>query len=806
MPPPPLAGLTVLSRGGSLAASLTARLLADQGATLLLAAPPGDAADPLERWLTKGGQEAESGTLADIIVETHVPGMTNEGAAAVQVRAVLRGFAPDDPQGRADWPCDDDLVGAATGLFTDVNPLGSTLGLDPIYTALPLPSIYAAVHAATGIIMALLRDRGGPAERVEVTLHGAMLSAMGSVLLRVSPQPARYDIPPVPRPLKRTLMPVLRAAYRQGGARRRAKLLRLAKTLIPPLMDSYRCADGRLLYVFAMDHARMPVTLLRETGLEASWRAGGFVERDPYTEPDLANNLADPSALSRRARRRLRADLAQAFAARPAAEWEARLNSAGVACAVQCSTAAWSASAHARQSGLLRVCDDPARAGAVVPGPLVWFFGEANDGAVGDAVGINAIERENAAPTAGPWLPLTGVRVLDLSTMLAGPVCARTLAEYGAEVVKIDAPRPLFGPRMTCWYGLDLNRGKRSVLLNLKRPEGRAAFLRLAGDADLVVHNFRPGILERLGVGPADARVVNPGITYVAVSAYGGPRPGPRSGWPGFDPVLQAATGVMERYGSAEKPVLHAIASCVDYLTGFGAAFAAALATLARRRGNPVAEAATSLAAAAQLAQLPFLVRQAGDLGCDEPSGQDALGHDALHRLYRTRDGWLFLSADGNELGRIPGLSAAATCGERGPDPENLAVAFAAEPLETWQRRCAGSARVFVQPVTGAAEIHAVPGRAGVALETVAHPSGFSLRVLRPVYARFSRFELRPGSPAPKPGADTAVVLSGIELETGVLVTAGIAAEAFATDHLPGKRAVSLWSRKPAFHTRKSAR
>jgi len=268
-------------------------------------------------------------------------------------------------------------------------------------------------------------------------------------------------------------------------------------------MDSYRCADGRLLYVFAMDHARMPVILLRETGLEASWRAAGFVERDPYAEPDLANNLADPSALSPRARRRLRADLAQAFATRPATEWEALLNAAGVACAVQRSIAAWSASAHARQSGLLRVCDDSAREGAVVPGPLVWLAGAADGGGggAGAAVGNGAAEREDAAPATRPGLPLAGVRVLDLSTMLAGPVCARTLAEYGAEVVKIDAPRPLFDPRMTCWYGLDLNRGKRSALLDLKRPEGRAAFLRLAGEADLVVHNFRPGTLERLGVG-----------------------------------------------------------------------------------------------------------------------------------------------------------------------------------------------------------------------------------------------------------------------------------------------------------------
>ena len=791
----PLAGFTVLSRGGSLAASLAARLLADQGVTLLLAAPPvGTAADPLDRWLTEGGHEAGPGASADIVVETHAPGAPGNGAADALVHAVLRGFAADDPQGRADWPCDDGLAGAAAGLFTDVNPFGALLGLDPIYTALPLPSVYAAVHAATGVVMALLRGgRGGSPERVEVTLHGAMLSAMGSMLLRASPQPSRYDIPPVPRPLKRTLVPMLRAAYRRGNPRRRLALLSLAERLIPPLMDSYRCADRRLLYVLAMDHARMPLAVLRETGLETAWRRAGFVERNPYVEPGLTNNLADPSGLSRRAQTRLRAGLARAFATRPAAEWEARLNAAGVACAIQCSTTQWRASAHARQSGLLRAFDDPGnQTGQVAPGPLVWLAGTIDKSVAGvpvdamdDGAGGDATRWGNEAEKPGPSLPLAGLRVLDLSTMLAGPVCARTLAEYGADVLKIDAPRPLFGPRMTCWYGLDVNRGKRSALLDLKRPDGRAAFLQLVREADLVVHNFRTGVLERSGVGPGDARRVNPHVTYVAVSAYGGPRPGPKSGWPGFDPVLQAATGVMVRYGSAEKPVLHAIASCIDYLTGFAAAFAAALATLARRRGHLAAEAATSLAAAAQLAQLPFLLGQVAGSGNGEISGQDARGWNARHRLYQARDGWLFLSAEEGDLGRFLGLHVADTRDGKALGVVTLMDAFAAEPIATWQRRCAGAAGIFVQPVTGIAEISAAPDHVGVPLEASTHPSGFSLRVLRPAYARFSSFALRPASPTPKPGAHTAAVLAGAGLDADFLLAAGVAAESLAPDHLP---------------------
>ena len=94
---------------------------------------------------------------------------------------------------------------------------------------------------------------------------------------------------------------------------------------------------------------------------------------------------------------------------------------------------------------------------------------------------------------------LEGVRVLDLSNVLAGPASARTLAEYGAEVIKIDPPDPYFGPRISSWFPLEVSPGKRSAILNLKDEAGRAAFMKLVETADVIVHNFRPGVAQRFG-------------------------------------------------------------------------------------------------------------------------------------------------------------------------------------------------------------------------------------------------------------------------------------------------------------------
>src|SRR5690606_26862478 len=146
-------------------------------------------------------------------------------------------------------------------------------------------------------------------------------------------------------------------------------------------------------------------------------------------------------------------------------------------------------------------------------------------------------------------LPLAGIKVLDLSRVLAGPCATMNLADLGAEVWKVenidggDDTRAWSVPsyKGVSTYYLCANRGKQSIALDLKNPEGRQIVLDLAARADVVVENFRAGTVDRLGIGYADIRKINPGIVYCAISGYG--QTGPERDRPGYDFIMQAESG-----------------------------------------------------------------------------------------------------------------------------------------------------------------------------------------------------------------------------------------------------------------------
>ncbi len=157
---------------------------------------------------------------------------------------------------------------------------------------------------------------------------------------------------------------------------------------------------------------------------------------------------------------------------------------------------------------------------------------------------------------------LSGLRVLDLSRMLSGPYCTMMLADHGAEVIKIEGLRGDTsrnnGPFRAddpdhdwAGYFVSLNRGKKSVQLDLKSPEGTAAFLKLAAEADVVVENFRPGVMDRLGLSYETLSGVNPRMVYAAIRGFGDPRTGesPYANWPSYDVVAQAMGGLMSVTG-----------------------------------------------------------------------------------------------------------------------------------------------------------------------------------------------------------------------------------------------------------------
>lgn len=167
---------------------------------------------------------------------------------------------------------------------------------------------------------------------------------------------------------------------------------------------------------------------------------------------------------------------------------------------------------------------------------------------------------------------LSGIRVLDLSRVLAGPFCTMILADMGAEVVKVESKKGddsrSFPPFILgeSAYFININRGKKSITLNLKHEEGRKIFLDLVKLSDVVVENFRPGVMERLGLGYHDLRKVNPKIIYAGISAFG--HYGPYKDRPGYDLIGQAMGGIMSITGWQDSPPTRTGTAIADILAG----------------------------------------------------------------------------------------------------------------------------------------------------------------------------------------------------------------------------------------------
>jgi len=190
---------------------------------------------------------------------------------------------------------------------------------------------------------------------------------------------------------------------------------------------------------------------------------------------------------------------------------------------------------------------------------------------------------------------LAGTRVLDLTNVLAGPFCCYQLALLGAEVIKVEAPGsgdlarqlgadPELNRRGMGASFLAQNAGKHSITLNLKNPKAREAFFRLVATADVVVENFRPGVMDRLGLGYDRLKAIKPGIVYCAISGFG--QDGPLRSNPAYDQIIQGLSGVMSVTGDAKSAPLRVGYPVADTMGGITAAFAIAAALYRRERSG----------------------------------------------------------------------------------------------------------------------------------------------------------------------------------------------------------------------------
>ncbi|MFE9095121.1 CaiB/BaiF CoA transferase family protein [Streptomyces sp. NPDC007264] len=386
--------------------------------------------------------------------------------------------------------------------------------------------------------------------------------------------------------------------------------------------------------------------------------------------------------------------------------------------------------------------------------------------------------------------PLTGLRVLDLATLFAGPLAATLLGDFGAEVIKVEHPaRPDpsrgHGPAKNgvgLWWKL-LGRNKRAMTLDLSRPGGRTTLLRLAAGADVVIENFRPGTLEKWGLGWEELSAANPRLVLARVTAFG--QFGPYAHRPGFGTLAEAMSGFAAITGEPDAPPTLPPFGLADSIAGLATAYAVMTALAARDRTG-----------AGQVVDMAIIEPILTVLG-PQPTWYDQLGHvqprtgnrsqnNAPRNTYRTADGhWVAVSTSAQSVAerlmRLVGRPdlvdepwfATGTGRARHADVLDAAVGgwiarrTRAEVLEVFEK-----AEAAVAPVQDVRDVMTDPQYA--ALETITTiPDDPELGRLRMQNVLF-RLSATPGTIrwAGRPhGADTAAILTELGL-TGAEIAA----------------------------------
>ncbi|GAA2734277.1 CaiB/BaiF CoA-transferase family protein [Actinocorallia aurantiaca] len=540
------------------------------------------------------------------------------------------------------------LVEAAAGFCTQL--AGHRPG--PIFADVRAPGIGTA-SLLTVSVLGLLRRRAltGEGGWAETSLYDGMLATLGCMIGR-----------------SERAAPEIEGYWEKGST-------------FPNFL--YRCADGELIQVW-----------FGGKGMYASLI--GVLGDEPSEEGYYADQMT--GRLGVRAERWV-----SLFAKRPRDVWIRELREAGVACEPVLGPGEALADPHSAEVGLAVTRTEGGHRDVVFGAPISvspLAAGLISDAPLADAPAVNR-------PPGGGRGLLSGLRVADFSAFVAGPLAAEVLADLGADVVKVEPPGGE-AMRAAAYAVAACQRGKRSVALDIGAPEARDAVERLLGWADVVVHNFRVGVAERLGIGAETVARLNPGAVYCHASAFGDT--GPRARFPGNDALMQAVTGFERAIGGEGNEPIAATWIPIDMAGGWVAAAGILAGLYARAVDGGGRRVVTSLLGAGMLAHSGVFERD-GELVRGPGLDARQTGYGPGYRIYEGGDGaWFALVVPDGEAWRrlasevaslsetyAPLRGGAADASAREAEGV-LEAAFATEPASVWVDRLRGL-DLLVEPI-----------------------------------------------------------------------------------------------------------
>ena len=670
---------------------------------------------------------------ADVLVEDYPPSApeqrlvrfealrdVNPGLVACSITA----YGKDGPW--KDEPARDDLVLARMGI------LGSMPGFRsaPVHVVHPLPSVGACVLAVLGIASALYaRQTTGVGREVATTLMA------GALLYHPKVTGEKLDA--------HTFQ-----THPSGSA---------------PFYSNYECADGNWVQLGCV-HAGFIGIAGRVLGITETLAEPRFGEgRAPI------DDAADAE---------LRGILADILRTRPYAEWAEAFETADVPYAPARWTSESMEDPQVQHNEMVLELEDPVVGSIEQTG--IGLKLEETPGAVRgprqDALPLNELPAElpvapEPATGAGSEAvqpqspPLEGVRILEITNLIAGPTGGRLLADLGADVIKFepltgDMSRPI---GRTYFYSVNFN--KRSVSVDTRTDDGKEVVQRIASSADVLLANLRPHATERMGIGPA----INPSLIEIHLTGYG--FTGPYAKRPGIDPLAQAYMGMQRAQGGTENPpVFPAQLAPTDFTTGAVGAIGAVLCLLARSQHGIVQRGESNLLNGGILLSSEWFCRYKGQ-PARPLADREQLGLNPYHRLFELKDGWVYVAADTpaeqKAFETMLGVQDVPLLGDThpndGPRASVFADAMAQMAVEEALSALAGANVPAAPALAGDSELFLGSSHAEVN-DVVArreHPNAGSMRVAWN-YVGFGATRTSAGRPTPLLGEHTGAVLGEI--------------------------------------------